>query len=76
MDLHRRQIPEAQLRKFERFMAEILTAFGMDLNTPATGETPRRFIRALFDITDGYDGDPKLLKVFATGQRDRAAPRP
>lgn len=66
MDLHRRQIPEAQLRKFEGFMAEILTAFGMDLNTPATGETPRRFIRALFDITDGYDGDPKLLKVFDT----------
>jgi GTP cyclohydrolase I len=47
-------------------MAEILTASGMELNTPATGETPRRFIRALFDITDGYDGDPKLLKVFAT----------
>lgn len=66
MDLHRRQISEAQLRKFEGFMAEILTAFGMELNTPATGETPRRFIRALFDITDGYDGDPKLLKVFAT----------
>jgi GTP cyclohydrolase I len=66
MDLHRRQISEAQLQKFEGFMAEILTAFGMELNTPATGETPRRFIRALFDITDGYDGDPKLLKVFAT----------
>ncbi len=55
MDLHHRQIPEAQLRKFEGFMAEILTAFGMGLNTPATGETPRRFIRALFDITDGFE---------------------
>jgi len=70
MDLHRRQISEAQLQKFEGFMAEILTAFGMELNTPATGETPRRFIRALFDITDGYDGDPKLLKVFDTECRE------
>lgn len=66
MDLHRRQISEAQMLTFEGYMAEILTAFGMALNTPATSETPRRFIRALFDITDGYDGDPKLLKVFAT----------
>src|SRR5512141_1410218 len=66
MDLHRRQIPEEQLRKFEGFMSEILTAFGMEPNTPATVETPRRFIRALFDITAGYDGDPKLLTVFAT----------
>ena len=66
MDLNRRQISEAQMLTFEGYMAEILTAFGMDLNTPATGETPRRFIRALFDVTDGYDGDPKLLKVFET----------
>jgi GTP cyclohydrolase IA len=66
MDLHRRQISEAQMLTFEGYLAEILTAFGMDLNTPATGATPRRFIRALFDITDGYDGDPKLLKVFDT----------
>ena len=29
-------------------------------------ETPRRFIQALFDATEGYDGDPKLLKVFQT----------
>src|SRR6185436_10608332 len=66
MDLNRRQISEPQMLTFEGYMAEILTAFGMDLNTPATGETPRRFIRALFDVTDGYDGDPKLLKVFDT----------
>ncbi len=38
----------------------------MDLNTPATTETPQRFIKALFDATDGYDGDPKLIKVFGT----------
>ena len=66
MDLHKRKLSDDQLRKFEGYAAEIFTAFGMDLHTPATADTPRRFIRALFDATDGYDGDPKLLKVFDT----------
>src|SRR5437773_1001014 len=64
--LHRRQVSEEQLRKFEGYTAEIFTALGLDLNTPATQDTPRRFIRALLDVTSGYDGDPKLLKAFAT----------
>ncbi len=54
------------MQKFEEYMAEIFTAFGLDLNTPATRETPRRYIRALFDSTQGYEGDPKLLTVFET----------
>ena len=66
MELHRRRISEEQIRKFEGYAAEIFAALGLDLNTPATSETPRRFIRALFDATEGYDGDPKLLKVFGT----------
>jgi GTP cyclohydrolase I len=66
MELRRRRIPESQIVKFEGYAAEIFTAFGMDLNTPATKDTPRRFIRALFDATEGYDGDPKLLTVFPT----------
>ena len=64
--LHRRQISEEQLRKFEGYAAEIFTAFGLDLNTPATRDTPRRFIRALLDVTAGYDGDPKLVTAFET----------
>ena len=64
--LHRRQVSEEQLRKFEGYTAEIFTAFGLDLNTPATRDTPRRFIRALLDVTGGYDGDPKLVKAFET----------
>jgi GTP cyclohydrolase I len=64
--LHRRQVSEEQLRKFENYTAEIFTAFGLDLNTPATRDTPRRFIRALLDVTGGYDGDPKLVKAFET----------
>lgn len=66
MELNRRQVPEERLQKFEGYMAEIFTALGLDLNTPATVDTPRRFVRALYDSTEGYDGDPKLLKVFHT----------
>jgi GTP cyclohydrolase I len=66
MKLRMRQISDEQLRKFEGYAAEIFSAFGLDLNTPATTDTPRRFIKAMFDATEGYDGDPKLLKVFDT----------
>jgi GTP cyclohydrolase I len=66
MCLQRRQISEEDLRKYEGYMAEIFSAFGMDMNTSATRETPERFIRALSDMTDGYYGDPKLIKVFST----------
>jgi GTP cyclohydrolase I len=61
-----RQVPAEQLLHFEESVAEILTAFGMDVDTPATRETPGRFLRAIFDATSGYDGDPKLLTVFET----------
>jgi GTP cyclohydrolase I len=61
-----RQVSEEQFRTFEGYVAEIFAAFGLDLNTPATRDTPRRFIRALYDVTAGYDGDPKLIKVFDT----------
>ena len=66
MQLHRRDISQEQMRKFARDIAAIFTAFGLDLNTPATRETPRRFLRAMFDATEGYEGDPKLLTVFET----------
>jgi GTP cyclohydrolase I len=58
IDIKRREIPQEKMRKFEGYAAEIFSAFGMDLNTPATKDTPRRFIQALFDATEGYDGDP------------------
>ena len=62
----RRHVPEDQMRKFEGYMAEIFSAFGLDLNTAATEDTPQRFIRAMFDSTEGYEGDPKLLTAFET----------
>ena len=66
MKLQMREISDEQRRKFEGYAAEIFSAFGLDVNTPATKDTPRRFIKALFDATEGYDGDPKLLRVFDT----------
>lgn len=64
--LRARELSTEQLRRFEGYAAEMFTAFGMDLDSPATVDTPRRFVRAMLDATDGYDGDPKLLTAFET----------
>jgi len=52
--------------RFERHLAEILAALGLDLATPGTRDTPRRLLDALVDVTVGYDGDPKLITSFPT----------
>jgi GTP cyclohydrolase I len=70
MDLHRRDVSEEQLRRFERYTAEMFAAFGMELDSAATRDTPRRFVRAMLDATAGYEGDPKLLTAFDTECRD------
>ncbi len=64
--LYPRHVSEDQMRTFAGYMAEIFTAYGMDLHTPATELTPRRFLRALYDATEGYEGDPKVLTAFRT----------
>ncbi|HET8569110.1 MAG TPA: GTP cyclohydrolase I [Candidatus Limnocylindria bacterium] len=61
-----RELTEEQWRRFERYVEEIFTAFGMKAGTEGTRDTPRRFVRALFDATEGYEGDPKLLTAFPT----------
>jgi GTP cyclohydrolase I len=61
-----RQISKAQWRRMERHAAEILQTMGMRLDSPATRDTPRRFIHALFDATNGYEGDAKLVTAFPT----------
>jgi GTP cyclohydrolase IA len=53
MDLRRRDLSDQQLQRFESYAAEIFSAFGLDLDTPGTRETPRRFIHALYDATAG-----------------------
>jgi GTP cyclohydrolase IA len=53
-------------QRYERYLAEILGALGMDLAPPGTRETPGRLLQALVDATAGYDGDPKLHTAFPT----------
>jgi len=64
--VHRRELRADQWKRFEGYMGEIFTAFGMDTAQPGTHETPRRFVRALYDATEGYEGDPKVLTAFPT----------
>jgi GTP cyclohydrolase IA len=59
-----RVISPEEWARYEHNIAEILEAFGMDLDTPGTRETPQRFLYAMFDSTAGYDGDPKLRTAF------------
>ena len=63
---HPRTITPEQWKKFEGYAAEIFVAFGLNLDTPGTRETPRRYVRALYDATVGYEGDPKLVTAFPT----------
>jgi GTP cyclohydrolase I len=62
----RRRVASADWLRYEQSMAEIFTAFGMNLDTPGTERTPRRFLKALYEATAGYEGDPKLLTAFPT----------
>ena len=69
----RAAIAPEDFARYEANVAEILTAMGLNLETPGTRDTPRRFVRALFDSTEGYDGDPKLVTVFPTECRGGAS---
>ena len=59
-----REWTRAERDRLEQHAAEILSALGLDLDTPGTRDTPQRFIQALYDATAGYDGDPKLRTLF------------
>ena len=69
---HPRHVTDEDRLRYEGYLAEILAAMGLDLDTPGTRSTPRRFLRALFDTTSGYEGDPKLLTAFPTECRGGA----
>ncbi|MCW2977980.1 MAG: folE [Actinomycetia bacterium] len=70
-----RHIAPAELERFERHLAEILDALGMDLDTPGTRDTPRRFLQALVDSTSGYDGDAKIRTAFPAERPDGVSGR-
>jgi GTP cyclohydrolase I len=64
--MRRASISPEDWERFQTNLAEIFEGLGMRLDTPGTRDTPRRFLQALFDSTEGYDGDPKLVTVFPT----------
>jgi GTP cyclohydrolase I len=64
--VHGRPIAPEQWDRYQAWIGEILSAFGMHLDTPGTRRTPERFLQALFDATVGYEGDPKLVTAFPT----------
>lgn len=64
--LNPRAVDPPDWARFERYVSEILTSFGMDLDSEGTARTPQRFLRAMFDATAGYEGDHKLLTAFPT----------
>jgi GTP cyclohydrolase I len=61
-----RRVPAEQLARLEDHAREIFQTLGMDLGTPGTVNTPHRFIKALIDATEGYEGDPHLITAFPT----------
>ena len=69
-ELPPREIAVRDWARYREAVAEIFEAFGMDLDTPGTADTPERFLRALFEATAGYDGDPKLGTSFPTETSD------
>ena len=72
----RRALSDAELEQLEEHAAELLAAAGLDLDTPGTRETPRRFVQALLDATAGYEGDPKLLTTFPAEYEPQPGRRP
>src|SRR2546430_11882486 len=61
-----RRISDADWRCFEGAMSEILHALGMSLTHPGAAQKPCRYLRAMFDSTEGYEGDAKLVTAFPT----------
>lgn len=66
METHRIRGPLADRVRavFEGYAAAIFTRMGMNVDAPGTHETPRRWLAALWDMTEGYDGDSKLSTLF------------
>jgi GTP cyclohydrolase I len=61
-----RRIETGDWLRFQGYMREIFSTFGMEPDSPGTKLSPERFLKALYDATAGYEGDHKLLTAFPT----------
>ena len=59
-----RAISPDQMARLESHAREIFETLGMDMSSPGTQRTPQRFVKALLDATEGYEGDPNLITAF------------
>ena len=69
-----RQWTPAERRRLEGHAAEILSALGLDLDTPGTRDTPRRFLQALYDALDEKRRAAGLSWAGATHAINRFGP--
>lgn len=66
-----RSISESDRARYEGYIGEILTAFGMHLSDPGTRSTPRRWLKAPRESTTEYQDDPILRQEFRADIRTR-----
>jgi GTP cyclohydrolase I len=66
VEIHKTREPLTDDEKatFEGYAAAIFSRMGMNLDSPGTHATPERWLTALWDMTEGYDGDAKLSTLF------------
>ena len=69
-DRRPRRIDEVRWQRYEGQLAEIFHALGLEPGTPATRDTAHRFLQAMYEATEGYEGDDKLLATFPTETPD------
>jgi GTP cyclohydrolase IA len=60
----RKPLSIQERERFENYMAEIFGRLGMDLDSESRKRTPHRWVQALVEMTDGYNGDPNIEVVF------------
>lgn len=60
----RKPLTPEETARFERYLNEIFTRLGLHPGLPGTARTPGRWLRAMTEMTAGYDGDPRLETVF------------
>jgi GTP cyclohydrolase IA len=60
----RKPLSSEEIERFEGYVAEIFKRMGMESESEACKLTPRRWVKALADMTEGYNGDDNVNVSF------------
>src|SRR4051812_25747053 len=60
----REPLTQEEMKRYEGEITELFQRLGMETETPGTKDTPRRWLKALSDMTAGYEVDPKIRTAF------------